>query len=102
MARHDYSTAGFGDKLELVVRPGNKYGDATEGDVVVIDARDYRGMSIKSALMTHAEADRLAEEERARRAAAEERRAPPKTVAMVESALAALTARARQAEQPTQ
>lgn len=98
MAHFDYSEPGAGrEKLTLIVRPGNRYGDATEGDTVEIDARDYRGMTIKSTLMTAAEAERLRREELDKKAVEDEKRAQPKTVAMVESALAQLTARAREA-----
>lgn len=104
MASFDYSTPSGVDakgntleKITLIVRDGNRYGDAVAGDEVIIDKRDYRGLSIQTTLMTPTEAGEL--DARRRRIAEEaaERKKPPHTVAMVERAIAEATARARAA-----
>lgn len=98
MAEFDYSTPNSkGPKVVLVVRENNRYGDATEGDLVTIDERDSKSRTVMSTLMSPEEANKLLHERRAKREAEEaEKRRPPKTVAMVETALAAAVARARE------
>ena len=51
----------------LIVRPGNKYASAREGECVLVDARELKNSSTMSACMTAEEAhelDRLREQKR--------------------------------------
>lgn len=47
----DYSS-GKGDVLDLVVRPGRRYGDAVGGQVVRVDVREYERQPTRDTLYT--------------------------------------------------
>ena len=69
---HDTSNPKIPGAVDLVVRPGMRYGDARAGESVRVDAREARIQSVAETLWTAAEhAAHLASEEAARVMAAD-------------------------------
>lgn len=79
------------DTVILIVRPGGKYSDAKEGQLVKVAASELKSKSTMQACMTIEERDEIAAKKEARAA---ETAAPKKSgiVAIVEAGIARLTA----------
>jgi uncharacterized protein YbjQ (UPF0145 family) len=91
--QHDYTAQGAMQGVELVVRKGNKYGSALEGEHILVDASELRNTSTRSSCMTLEEYAQTLEEAKKKEFAALEKQAKQSsTKAVVEAELARIAA----------
>lgn len=91
----DYSTAGNRDTIEMVVRPGFKYGNSTAGEHVKIDKREMTIGSVAETLCTAKEYKQIMAAAKAAREKAET--PPPRDVDRVRAAISSQLATAGEA-----
>jgi len=90
----DYRIKKKFDGVELIVRPGNRYGNSPAGDRVRVDESELNNSSTMSACMTDAEAEELERKREAARLESEKRRGVEKRSGvrgMVDAALARIS-----------
>lgn len=94
----DYTERDRKNGVELIVRPGNRYGAAEEGARVLVDPTELKNPSTMSSCMTKAEAAEL-ERKRVEALDAIEatRKKPSRIMAVVEEGLARIAAAAERA-----